>query len=89
MLLEDGFWRVRHMVKMDAEPFQKRHRKTNTHLHGKQKKILQNKIIPSKESIIPKNSAWDTFGDYSIRILLQKILISLNKPQHYKYLFNI
>jgi hypothetical protein len=43
MLLEDGFWRVRHMVKMDAEPFQKRHRKTNTHLHGKQKKILQNK----------------------------------------------
>jgi hypothetical protein len=23
MLLEDGFWRVRHMVKMDAEPFKK------------------------------------------------------------------
>jgi hypothetical protein len=36
MLLEDGFWRVRHMVKMDAEPFKKDTVKP-THLHGKQK----------------------------------------------------
>jgi hypothetical protein len=80
MLLEDGFWRVRHMVKMDAEPFQKRHRKTNTHLHGKQKKILQNKTLyHQRNQLLPKNSAWDTLANYSIRILLQKILISLRK----------
>jgi hypothetical protein len=82
MLLEDGFWRVRHMVKMDAEPFQKRHRKTNTHLHGKQKKKPSCKIKPlyhQRNQLLPKNSAWDTLANYSIRILLQKILISLRK----------
>jgi hypothetical protein len=60
-------------------PF-KRHRKTNTIYTVSKKPILQNKtLIPSKESYCTKNSAWDTFANYSIRILLQKILISLRK----------
>jgi hypothetical protein len=91
MLLEDGFWRVRHMVKMDAEPF-KRHHKTNTIYTVSKKPILQNKtLIPSKESIITKNSAWDTFGELFNKDTIAKDFDIIKKANlNYKnYLFNM
>ena len=53
LLLEDGFWRIRHLVK---EPSTK-----------PQPGELQMEAYPSHEikgiNYYPKNSAWDTFGD--------------------------
>lgn len=65
MLLEDGFWRVRHMVKMDAEPFQKDTVQPTPIYTVSNNQILQNKTPYTIKGInyYPKNSAWDTFGE--------------------------
>lgn len=64
MLLEDGFWRVRHILKMKPEPFAKDTLKPNPVYTVKNNQILQNKIPFTIKGInyYPKNSAWDTFG---------------------------
>ncbi|GLB48057.1 cellulase family glycosylhydrolase [Neptunitalea lumnitzerae] len=52
LLLEDGFWRVRHMVKTDATPNHKYHNKQHTKtgtIHG--------------INYYPKNTPWDMFGE--------------------------
>ena len=64
MLLEDGYWRVRHFQKMKPAPFAKDTTRSNAVYTIKKNEILQN----SKPYLIkginyyPKNSAWDTFG---------------------------
>jgi hypothetical protein len=64
MLLEDGFWRVRHIQKMAKEPILNDSLKSDPEF-----KVVGNKIQYKKSDFIikginyyPKNSAWDTFG---------------------------
>ena len=65
MLLEDGFWRVRHIVKMAPEPFAKDTLVPKPVFTVKNHQILKNKLPYTIKGInyYPKNSAWDTFGD--------------------------
>jgi hypothetical protein len=65
MLLEDGFWRVRHLLKMKSEAFAPDTIKANPIYTVKNNQILQNKIPYTIKGInyYPKNSAWDTFGE--------------------------
>lgn len=65
MLLEDGFWRVRHLEKMKSEAFAKDTVKPHPIYTVKKNQILQNNIPYTIKGInyYPKNSAWDTFGD--------------------------
>ncbi|AWG20455.1 glycosyl hydrolase family 5 [Flavobacterium faecale] len=65
MLLEDGFWRVRHFLKMEAEPFEKDTIKPHPVYTVANKQILQNNKPYTIKGInyYPKNSAWDTFGE--------------------------
>ena len=65
MLLEDGFWRVRHIQKMKQEPFAK-----DSIIANPEFKVVGNKIKHNNADFTikginyyPKNSAWDTFGD--------------------------
>ncbi|WP_418262019.1 glycoside hydrolase family 2 TIM barrel-domain containing protein [Flavobacterium faecale] len=66
MLLEDGFWRVRHLVKMEAEAFKKDSLKSKPVYTTKAHQILKNKLpyIIKGINYYPKNSAWDTFGEF-------------------------
>lgn len=65
MLLEDGFWRVRHLLKMKPEIFAADTIKANPVYTVKNNQILQNKVPYTIKGInyYPKNSAWDTFGE--------------------------
>ncbi len=65
MLLEDGFWRVRHIEKCAAEPFAKDTIKTKPdfRVSGNQIKYKNTDFIFKGINYYPKNSAWDTFGD--------------------------
>jgi hypothetical protein len=65
MLLEDGFWRIRHIQKMKPEPFAKDTLKANPEFKVVGKKIKYNNVdfISKGINYYPKNSAWDTFGD--------------------------
>lgn len=65
MLLEDGFWRVRHLLKMEAEPFAKDTIKPHPIYTVSKNKILKNNKPYTIKGInyYPKNSAWDTFGE--------------------------
>ena len=65
MLLEDGFWRVRHLLKMDAEPFIKDSIQPHPIYSVSKNKILKNNKPYTIKGInyYPKNSAWDTFGE--------------------------
>jgi hypothetical protein len=65
MLLEDGFWRVRHINKMEAEPFAKDTLKAHPVFTVKGNQILENNIPYTIKGInyYPRNSAWDTFGE--------------------------
>jgi hypothetical protein len=70
---------------MDAEPFQKRHHKTNTiYTVSKTKSCKIKNLIPSKESIITQNSAWDTFELFNKDTIAKDFDIIKRKPQHYK-----
>ncbi len=64
MLLEDGFWRVRHIQKMKLEPFAKDTIKLNPEFKIDGKKIKYNNVDFTIKGInyYPKKSAWDTFG---------------------------
>lgn len=65
MLLEDGFWRVRHIQKMKQEPFAKDTIKAHPEFKVVGNKIKHNNADFTIKGInyYPKNSAWDTFGD--------------------------
>jgi hypothetical protein len=65
MLLEDGFWRIRHIQKMKPEPIKKDTLKVNPEFKVVGKKIKYNNadFISKGINYYPKNSAWDTFGD--------------------------
>jgi len=65
MLLEDGFWRIRHIQKMKPEPIEKDTLKSNPEFKVVGKKIKYNNVdfISKGINYYPKNSAWDTFGD--------------------------
>ena len=65
MLLEDGFWRIRHIQKMKPEPIEKDTLKSNPEFKVVGKKIKYNNadFISKGINYYPKNSAWDTFGD--------------------------
>ncbi|MDN3595097.1 cellulase family glycosylhydrolase [Zunongwangia endophytica] len=64
MLLEDGFWRIRHIVKQPAKP-QKDSVSTNKLAEVKGKKIyVENKEFKVKGiNYYPKASPWDMFGE--------------------------
>lgn len=65
MLLEDGFWRIRHIQKLGAEPFVKDTLKATPEFKVVGKKIKYNGADFTIKGInyYPKNSAWDTFGE--------------------------
>ena len=65
MLLEDGFWRVRHMQKMPKAALVADTIKSNPVFKIQGKKILKNNVEYTIKGInyYPKNSAWDTFGN--------------------------
>ena len=64
MLLEDGFWRIRHFQKMKPEPHDKDTLKVNPEFKVVGKKIKYNHTDFTIKGInyYPKNSPWDTFG---------------------------
>lgn len=67
MLLEDGFWRIRHMKRLPKtnETFEHLHpRKKNQIYSIEGKKIKKDSVDFTIKGInyYPKNSAWDTFG---------------------------
>ena len=64
LLLEDGFWRVRHLQKMEKNIAVIDTIKSNAIFTVKGNAILKNKIPFTIKGInyYPKNSAWDTFG---------------------------
>lgn len=65
MLLEDGFWRVRHLQKMAKTTTVSDSLKPNPIFKVKGTKITKNNIDFTIKGInyYPKNSAWDTFGN--------------------------
>lgn len=65
MLLEDGFWRVRHMQKMQKVAFVADTLKPNPVFKIQGTKMFKNDVAYTVKGInyYPKNSAWDTFGD--------------------------
>lgn len=65
MLLEDGFWRVRHMQKMQKAAFVADTIKPNPVFKIQGRNILKNNVAYTIKGInyYPKNAAWDTFGD--------------------------
>ena len=65
MLLEDGFWRVRHLLKTEKTKIPVDTVKSNSFWKIKRNKITQNNIDFTIKGInyYPKNSAWDTFGN--------------------------
>jgi hypothetical protein len=64
MLLEDGFWRVRHMQKMEKETLAADTIKSHPTYTIQGKNMLKDKVNYTIKGInyYPKNSAWDTFG---------------------------
>ncbi|CAM4134014.1 MULTISPECIES: glycoside hydrolase family 5 protein [Flavobacterium] len=64
MLLEDGFWRVRHLLKMDKEDFDSIPKKSKGIYSVSGKKIMKDSVdfLVKGINYYPKNSAWDTFG---------------------------
>jgi endo-1,4-beta-mannosidase len=65
MLLEDGFWRVRHMVRMAPVPFAIDTLNSQAEFKVVDKKILYNntEFVIKGINYYPKNTAWDTFGE--------------------------
>ena len=64
MLLEDGFWRVRHIQKMKPEATEIKVEKSNSEFQiiGKKLKFKNDDFTVKGINYYPKNSAWDTFG---------------------------
>jgi Cellulase (glycosyl hydrolase family 5) len=64
MLLEDGFWRVRHIQKMKPDAFKTATEEPNSDYKVVGKNIKFNTADFTIKGInyYPKNSAWDTFG---------------------------
>lgn len=64
MLLEDGFWRVRHFQKMAKISVPKNPQQSNAVFTIQGRSILKDNIPFTIKGInyYPKNSAWDTFG---------------------------
>lgn len=65
MLFEDGFWRVRHLQKIEKTIFSSDTTKSNPVFKVKGDKITTNNLNFTIKGInyYPKNSAWDTFGN--------------------------
>lgn len=65
MLLEDGFWRVRHIQKMQKAAFDIDTTKANPVFKIQGTTLLKNNLAYTIKGInyYPKNAAWDTFGD--------------------------
>jgi hypothetical protein len=65
MLLEDGFWRVRHLQKMAKTTFPLDTVQANPIFKIKGNQITKNNVDFTIKGInyYPKNSAWDTFGN--------------------------
>ena len=64
MLLEDGFWRVRHCVRMQKVILPKVQQKTKVIFAVQENQITKNGVPFTIKGInyYPKNSAWDMFG---------------------------
>lgn len=64
MLLEDGFWRIRHLEKLEKVKLPDSTITPKKIFTVKDKTILKNNIPTAIKGInyYPKNSAWDTFG---------------------------
>ena len=64
MLLEDGFWRIRHFYKAKKEPFAKDTLKPQPEfkVEGKKIKYKSNNFVIKGINYYPKNAAWDMFG---------------------------
>jgi hypothetical protein len=72
MLLEDGFWRVRHCVRMQPEKIEKEIEITKNVFTVKGNKIYKSGIPFTIKGInyYPKNSAWDMYGEkYDAKII--------------------
>lgn len=65
MLLEDGFWRVRHCVRMANKPDSTFVQKTEKTFTIKENTILKEgkPFVIKGINYYPKNSAWDMYGD--------------------------
>ncbi len=65
MLLEDGFWRVRHFQKIIKSKFEQKFLAGSPIFRVQGSKILKNNVEHTIKGInyYPKNSAWDTFGN--------------------------
>ena len=60
-LLEDGFWRIRHLVKESSEPYKPR-----------TKKINSNDLVIEGINYYPKATPWDMFGDAFSKNIISK-----------------
>ncbi|VXB21436.1 Glycosyl hydrolase family 5 [Flavobacterium sp. 9AF] len=65
MLLEDGFWRIRHCERMEKMPTHKEETKIDRAFEIKNKNILKKgtPFIIKGINYYPKNSAWDMYGN--------------------------
>lgn len=74
MLLEDGFWRVRHLQKMTKTTFPLDTVQSNPMFKIKGNQITKNNVDFTIKGInyYPKNSAWDTFGNSFNRDTISK-----------------
>jgi hypothetical protein len=89
MLLEDGFWRVRHFVKMKPEAFAKDTIKPRPIYTVKNNQILKNKIpIPSKESIITLKIQLGYFDLFNKDTIAADFDTIKKKTQYHSNLFN-
>ncbi|WP_188621082.1 cellulase family glycosylhydrolase [Flavobacterium suaedae] len=65
MLLEDGFWRIRHMKRMDKVALEPETTEANPIYTSQNNQILKNgkKFTIKGINYYPKNSPWDLYGD--------------------------
>ncbi len=73
MLLEDGFWRIRHLVKIPSK-IKKDSVQTSSEIKIKGKKLYKNgkPFIVKGINYYPQDSPWDMFGDDFDTLVIQK-----------------
>jgi hypothetical protein len=77
------------MVKMDAEPFQKRHRKTNTIYTGKQNQSCKIKpLYHQRNQLLPKTLHGIPFELFNKDTIAKDFDIIKKANQHYKSIYS-